>query len=110
MNSSGGFRKSLIAQSFLDMAQRVALMFAPFRGAIAQLGERLHGMQEVDGSIPSGSTRLRAGIRGPAKSPSSRGLGHNPFTVATGVRIPVGTPFRRRACRSRVLWSYVGQC
>src|SRR5690606_235387 len=25
-------------------------------------------------------------------SPSSRGLGHNPFTVATGVRIPVGTP------------------
>src|SRR5262249_22757781 len=26
-------------------------------GAIAQLGERLHGMQEVDGSIPSGSTK-----------------------------------------------------
>jgi hypothetical protein len=26
------------------------------------------------------------------KSPSSRGLGHYPFTVATGVRIPVGTP------------------
>ena len=26
-------------------------------------------------------------------SPSSRGLGHHPFTVATGVRIPVGTPF-----------------
>ena len=25
-------------------------------GAIAQLGERLHGMQEVDGSIPSSST------------------------------------------------------
>jgi hypothetical protein len=25
-------------------------------GALAQLGERLHGMQEVDGSIPSGST------------------------------------------------------
>ncbi len=25
-------------------------------GVIAQLGERLHGMQEVDGSIPSGST------------------------------------------------------
>ena len=35
-------------------------MFAPFRGAIAQLGERLHGMQEVDGSIPSGSTRSEA--------------------------------------------------
>ena len=26
------------------------------KGAIAQLGERLHGMQEVVGSIPSGST------------------------------------------------------
>ena len=23
---------------------------------------------------------------------SSRGLGHNPFTVGTGVRIPLGTP------------------
>ena len=60
------------------------------RGAIAQLGERLHGMQEVDGSIPSGSTTT---------SPSSRGLGHNPFTVATGVRIPVGTP----ACSNPVI-------
>ena len=31
--------------------------FAPQRrGAIAQLGERLHGMQEVSGSIPLGST------------------------------------------------------
>ncbi len=28
-------------------------------------------------------------------SPSSRGLGHHPFTVATGVRIPVGTPLIR---------------
>ena len=28
-------------------------------------------------------------------SPSSRGLGHHPFTVRTGVRIPVGTPHRR---------------
>jgi hypothetical protein len=25
-------------------------------GALAQLGERLHGMQEVSGSIPLGST------------------------------------------------------
>ena len=73
--------------------------FAPQRrGAIAQLGERLHGMQEVSGSIPLGSTTFD--IR-PSKvlqlevfraSPSSRGLGHHPFTVATGVRIPVGTP------------------
>ena len=29
-----------------------------FYGAIAQLGERLHGMQEVGGSIPPGSTKL----------------------------------------------------
>ena len=28
----------------------------PVVGAIAQLGERLHGMQEVAGSIPAGST------------------------------------------------------
>ena len=28
----------------------------------------------------------------PSPSPSSRGLGHHPFTVGTGVRIPVGTP------------------
>ena len=28
------------------------------RGAIAQLGERLHGMQEVGGSIPPGSTKI----------------------------------------------------
>ena len=27
-------------------------------GAIAQLGERLHGMQEVSGSIPLGSTTI----------------------------------------------------
>ena len=30
-----------------------------YKGAIAQLGERLHGMQEVGGSIPPGSTSLR---------------------------------------------------
>ena len=29
----------------------------PVNGAVAQLGERLHGMQEVRGSIPLGSTR-----------------------------------------------------
>lgn len=28
-------------------------------GAIAQLGERLHGMQEVGGSIPPSSTKNR---------------------------------------------------
>jgi hypothetical protein len=29
-----------------------------FFGAIAQLGERLHGMQEVRGSTPLGSTKF----------------------------------------------------
>ena len=52
------------------------------RGAIAQLGERLRGTQEVGGSIPPSSN----------VSPSSRGLGHRPFTAVTGVRIPLGTP------------------
>ena len=31
-------------------------MFTAKLGALAQLGERLHGMQEVRGSIPLGST------------------------------------------------------
>jgi hypothetical protein len=30
-----------------------------YRGAIAQLGERLHGMQEVSGSIPLSSTKIQ---------------------------------------------------
>jgi len=33
------------------------------RGAIAQLGERLHGMQEVAGSIPAGSTNFQKKFR-----------------------------------------------
>ena len=31
-------------------------------GAIAQLGERLNGIQEVVGSIPSGSTKKDKGL------------------------------------------------
>src|SRR5690242_2951467 len=60
-------------------------------GGIAQLGERLHGMQEVSGSIPLTSTNPDV-IHRRTQSPSSRGLGHRPFTAITGVRIPVGTP------------------
>ena len=41
---------------FLDFGSALTYRSAPSRGAIAQLGERLHGMQEVDGSIPSSST------------------------------------------------------
>jgi hypothetical protein len=31
---------------------------APLQGAIAQLGERLNGIQEVGGSTPPGSTSI----------------------------------------------------
>ena len=61
-------------------------------GGIAQLGERLHGMQEVSGSIPLTSTKSKKASIDRFLSPSSRGLGHRPFTAITGVRIPVGTP------------------
>ena len=64
-------------------------------------------MQEVSGSIPLGSTTFD--IR-PSKvlqhevfraSPSSRGLGHHPFTVATGVRIPWGRQFKTDSAPGR---------
>ena len=63
-------------------------------GAIAQLGERDTGSVEVGGSIPPGSTRSVDGRSEigynpqPNSSPSSRGLGHRPFTAVTGVRLP----------------------
>src|SRR5437763_4487029 len=68
------------------------MILASRNGGIAQLGERLHGMQEVSGSIPLTSTKFRKVRCSSPGSPSSRGLGHHPFTVSTGVRIPVGTP------------------
>ncbi len=58
----------------------------------------MHGMQEVSGSIPLTSTievlRLVSDQQQASKvlTLSSRGLGHYPFTVSTGVRIPVGSP------------------
>jgi hypothetical protein len=42
------------------------------------------------------ATGLRKWTKRFTASPSSRGLGHYPFTVATGVRIPVGTPLLQR--------------
>ena len=42
------------------MASDACLPQSVFRdGAVAQLGERLNGIQEVGGSIPLGSTSLR---------------------------------------------------
>ena len=62
-------------------------------------------MQEVSGSIPLTSTKILetwflTWFR--KLSSSSRGLGHDPFTVGTGVRIPVRTPqlFQRDLCSS----------
>ena len=45
----------LTLQSSLNMMPPVQKILF---GAIAQLGERLHGMQEVSGSIPLSSTKL----------------------------------------------------
>ena len=43
--------------TFGEIRFNFALKYSTLRiGAIAQLGERLHGMQEVGGSIPPGST------------------------------------------------------
>ena len=48
-------------------------------GALAQLGERLHGMQEVSGSIPLGSTSFadQEDVRGTAsgKTPEAQAKG-----------------------------------
>lgn len=47
--------KSLLTNDV--MVHRIATSEEDF-GAIAQLGERLHGMQEVAGSIPASSSSL----------------------------------------------------
>ena len=53
-----------IAWNF-DHLRALALVPTRKRGAVAQLGERLNGIQEVDGSIPFGSTN-RISRDGPA--------------------------------------------
>jgi hypothetical protein len=71
-------------------------------GAIAQLGERLHGMQEVGGSIPPGSTNNKFVYD--LRPHRLVGLGHRPFTAATGVRIPLGTPYTKDSFGSLFLF------
>jgi hypothetical protein len=52
----------LIARTFdtnsklIENSAQLKALFA--KGGIAQLGERLHGMQEVSGSIPLTSTKV----------------------------------------------------
>ena len=55
-------------------------------GALAQLGERLHGMQEVSGSIPLGSTSFPESmtVRGTVirKTPDRKGgNGYSTFAL-----------------------------
>ena len=78
----------LIGAGRLHSAEKSFIMPPSFEGGLAQLGERLHGMQEVSGSIPLSSTKNSG-------SPSSRGPGHDPFTVGTAVRIRLGTPIEK---------------
>ena len=42
-------------------AEISSVIFGSLSGGIAQLVERLHGMQEVSGSIPLTSTRIKSG-------------------------------------------------
>ncbi len=46
----------------------------PARGAVAQLGERLNGIQEVGGSIPLGSTKFFKGLGHKRTGVGPRGL------------------------------------
>src|ERR1700682_1042009 len=62
-----------------------ALVESGLRGALAQLGERLHGMQEVTGSIPVGST---ATPQSPLPSPC-RGA----WPLAEPSRLSVASPW-----------------
>ena len=50
---------TFIATNFTERMFRPDQALIPFGvlGAIAQLAERFHGMEEVEGSIPSSSTR-----------------------------------------------------
>jgi hypothetical protein len=57
-------------------------------GAIAQLGERLHGMQEVVGSIPSGSTILLARSRHTNPFPRWFRFEDAPLTAAREPSLP----------------------
>ena len=55
---------TFIATNFAERMFRPDQALIPFvvLGAIAQLAERFHGMEEVEGSIPSSSTRKQ--VRG----------------------------------------------
>ncbi len=57
-------------------------------GAIAQLGERLHGMQEVGGSIPPSSTKYPSGqFSGRSKNPQRCGFFYGLPSMAATLRV-----------------------
>ena len=56
-------------------------------GAVAQLGARLHGMQEVAGSIPASSTIRLAGIRSVERVPRSLMAGRSEVARLTTLRV-----------------------
>jgi hypothetical protein len=64
MEFSQVFPKNKVKNGLTGQAQ--SIIFSGSDGVIAQLGERLHGMQEVLGSSPSSSTKkarfLQAGL------------------------------------------------
>ncbi len=85
--------------------------WSPVYGAVAQLEERLHGMQEVVGSNPIGSTRLRCELResrslprrmepateaGPRRSPSSS-LSSTPGQAHDRLPLRLHPPFEVRS-------------
>ena len=87
----------LAPRAFIFLTKsRVSGNVPRLHGAIAQLGRALAwAWQEVGGSIPPGSTRFFCvfavdWISGLPRPHRLGGLGHHPFTVRTGVRIPVG--------------------
>ena len=69
-------------------------------GGIAQLGERLHGMQEVSGSIPLTSTSIKSCRRAPACVPAQASrVGRKKLEVV--VAVPVSLPGCDSSTQSR---------
>src|SRR3954447_15569345 len=62
--------------------------------------------QRFDPAYLHQTLKWHASVDSSLGSPSSRGLGHHPFTVSTGVRIPVGTPECDSVARKLAMWRW----
>src|SRR5512141_3325498 len=70
-------RADYAGSGFVEAGANAVLSCAPSdRGAVAQLGERLNGIQEVDGSIPFSSTITVAVVRTGSGSATGARLGN----------------------------------